>query len=166
MDIISRSDAIRQKRQRYFTGVPCKYGHLVERYTKNAACLECLHPKFDSVEREETQRYRDNKRRMIRRKFRVWPESREAFRNSLYALALNHEPQIEPEDIEVSGARPMVCTNGLHIYAFWIFPEDEPLARILEVPWDDGRVNGITESRVFPPAATPEPQEWPDHDPA
>ena len=41
MDIISRSQAFRSGSKRYFTGKPCKHGHLTERYTRNAICLEC-----------------------------------------------------------------------------------------------------------------------------
>jgi hypothetical protein len=29
-------------KQKYFTGKPCKYGHISERYTKNGTCIECL----------------------------------------------------------------------------------------------------------------------------
>jgi hypothetical protein len=28
----------------YFTGVPCKHGHLVARYVTTGGCLECLRP--------------------------------------------------------------------------------------------------------------------------
>jgi 5-methylcytosine-specific restriction endonuclease McrA len=39
--IISRQDAIRLDLKRYFTGKPCKRGHLCERITKRASCSEC-----------------------------------------------------------------------------------------------------------------------------
>ena len=39
--IISRKTALEEKLSRYFTGKPCKRGHIAERYTKNRACVEC-----------------------------------------------------------------------------------------------------------------------------
>lgn len=41
MDIISRKEAKLQKLQFYFTGVPCKNGHIDQRRTKNATCNSC-----------------------------------------------------------------------------------------------------------------------------
>lgn len=37
----SYSEAVRLGQSRYFTGVPCKFGHLAERRTSNQACTEC-----------------------------------------------------------------------------------------------------------------------------
>ena len=39
--IISRAEAIAQGLNRYFTGKPCKYGHVVERYATSKGCVEC-----------------------------------------------------------------------------------------------------------------------------
>src|SRR6476660_7640656 len=39
--IISRADARTQGLKRYFTGKPCKRGHLAERYTAKAVCVAC-----------------------------------------------------------------------------------------------------------------------------
>lgn len=39
--------------KRYFTGQPCKYGHVAERLTSNGSCIECAyahrrsHPEYD-----------------------------------------------------------------------------------------------------------------------
>lgn len=41
-EIISRSDAIAQGLDRYFTGKPCKHGHISERRADARACLECV----------------------------------------------------------------------------------------------------------------------------
>ncbi len=40
--IITRADAAANGKKRYFTGVPCKKGHVAERYVKNTACVGCL----------------------------------------------------------------------------------------------------------------------------
>lgn len=40
--VISREDAKSQGLTRYFTGEPCKYGHVAERNSSNATCLTCM----------------------------------------------------------------------------------------------------------------------------
>jgi hypothetical protein len=38
----SRKEAIKAKRTKYYTGKPCKHGHVAERYTIMGTCVECL----------------------------------------------------------------------------------------------------------------------------
>ena len=45
MKLISRQEAIDNKLTRYFTGKPCKYGHIAERQLSNRTCIDCLLPK-------------------------------------------------------------------------------------------------------------------------
>jgi hypothetical protein len=42
MKIVTRQDALTHGLSRYFTGKPCKHGHLSERWTLNGACAECI----------------------------------------------------------------------------------------------------------------------------
>lgn len=42
MELLSRTDAKQQGAKRYFTGKPCKRGHIVERQVSNASCVKCL----------------------------------------------------------------------------------------------------------------------------
>jgi hypothetical protein len=41
MKLISRQEAIQQNLTRYFTGEPCKYGHIAEKLLSNRTCIEC-----------------------------------------------------------------------------------------------------------------------------
>ena len=41
MQIITRKEAIAQGLKRYFTGKPCKNGHIAERYCSTKSCLTC-----------------------------------------------------------------------------------------------------------------------------
>ena len=41
MDIIARKDALAQGLTHYFTGKPCKRGHLAVRYASTKSCVEC-----------------------------------------------------------------------------------------------------------------------------
>lgn len=40
-DIISRKEALERGLKRYFTGKPCRQGHLAEKATVNGACCKC-----------------------------------------------------------------------------------------------------------------------------
>ena len=42
MELISAREAFDKGLKRYFTGVPCKFGHIVERMICNGVCVECL----------------------------------------------------------------------------------------------------------------------------
>ena len=41
MQIITRQQAIEQGLTRYFTGEPCKHGHISEKLLSNRTCVEC-----------------------------------------------------------------------------------------------------------------------------
>jgi hypothetical protein len=41
MQIISRAEAKAKGLKRYFTGKPCKHGHVAERVVFNATCVDC-----------------------------------------------------------------------------------------------------------------------------
>lgn len=43
MEIISREEAASQGKKRYFTGQPCRNGHVAQRYVLNSGCLDCAH---------------------------------------------------------------------------------------------------------------------------
>lgn len=58
MQIITRKEAKEKGLKRYFTGKPCKHGHVAERVTSQAVCLEC---------KTATDKlyYKDNRERLI-----------------------------------------------------------------------------------------------------
>jgi len=41
MNIVSKIEAIDAGEKRYFTGIPCKNGHIAERYVKRDICVAC-----------------------------------------------------------------------------------------------------------------------------
>jgi hypothetical protein len=64
--------------KRYFTGNPCKHGHVVERYASDGACAECarvkLKSKYESDPekgRERTRKYTDKNRQLVRHRANV-----------------------------------------------------------------------------------------------
>lgn len=65
--IISRDEALAQGLLRYFTGEPCKHGHVAERYVKNRACLECNHITQINKPRKQRKRADPEERKRRRR---------------------------------------------------------------------------------------------------
>ena len=43
MEIISREESVSKGLKRYFTGKPCKRGHISERYVSSPTCTACAH---------------------------------------------------------------------------------------------------------------------------
>jgi len=76
-DIISREDALAQGLRFYFTGTPCKHGHLSPRYVSSKNCAACL-----------DARYRSDRQGWIDR-VRVWQienkEHRSAYEKAYWA---------------------------------------------------------------------------------
>lgn len=58
---IARQTARSQNARHYFTGEPCRMGHVADRYTSTAACVECVrlfnHAK--ALKKLEAERYAD-----------------------------------------------------------------------------------------------------------
>jgi len=47
MQIISRKEAIAQGLIRYFTGKPCRHGHIDEKYVINRGCCVCSKMRYE-----------------------------------------------------------------------------------------------------------------------
>ena len=58
MEIITREEAQEKGLVRYFTGKPCKHGHIAERYTKSLICCPCS-TWHNNTRYKEDKRYRD-----------------------------------------------------------------------------------------------------------
>lgn len=51
MQIITRQEAIKQGLSRYFTGLPCKHGHIAERRVANHCCAVCANEQSKKYQR-------------------------------------------------------------------------------------------------------------------
>lgn len=65
LEIVSRADAKAQGLKWYFTGVPCKHGHIAERQVVNGRCREC--GKAGSI--ANNAKHRDEVNRVLREKY-------------------------------------------------------------------------------------------------
>lgn len=82
----ARDAAIAQGLKRYFTGEPCKYGHLAERLVSNSSCLACFE------EREKANRHKS------RARLNAWREkNREHVRE--------HDREYRAENVEAARER-------------------------------------------------------------
>jgi hypothetical protein len=57
MKVISRSEAIAQGLPRYFTNMPCKHGHVAERYAANKSCCECANATANRTKSKNREKY-------------------------------------------------------------------------------------------------------------
>ncbi|MEL6236961.1 MAG: hypothetical protein AAFO57_00340 [Pseudomonadota bacterium] len=74
-EIISRKEAIARGLKRYFTGKPCKRGHMAERLISTKACAECMRI-FDlerrTKEPDRGSKYYAKNAEVMRAKWRRW----------------------------------------------------------------------------------------------
>ncbi len=134
MEIITRRQAIDNKQSRYYSGVPCKFGHVSERYTINACCIECLHPKFESTDilarrQKRVQERHDNYmrklaiNRMDRMRLGVYEPNLPLIQAFIYALAVVREPLLRPEDTQAY-CKPLPRGHNTFLRAFRLHRDD------------------------------------------
>lgn len=61
LELISRQEARRTGVKRYFTGNPCPYGHISERFVSTLACVECAKARkrgWATINRKKATEYR------------------------------------------------------------------------------------------------------------
>lgn len=61
--MITRKEAIERGEKFYFTGKPCKNGHISNRYTKHMTCIQCLKDRASTDEAKEKMRNHNKMRR-------------------------------------------------------------------------------------------------------
>ena len=59
MEIITRKEAMARGLIRYFTGKPCKYGHVAERQTSSNGCFECVRERNKKPTKRRAEAYRE-----------------------------------------------------------------------------------------------------------
>jgi 5-methylcytosine-specific restriction endonuclease McrA len=59
MELISKKEALSKGFKRYFTGVPCKHGHLSERLVSDRNCISCSYIKAALAEKRNPNRKGD-----------------------------------------------------------------------------------------------------------
>jgi hypothetical protein len=74
--MISRQEALAQGLTRYFNGVPCKHGHVSERFVSNSGCSQCHHDRLiknaaskNAANRERAKNKREKTRKALEKKY-------------------------------------------------------------------------------------------------
>lgn len=97
MQVVSRKVAVLAGQKHYFTGKPCKHGHVDQRYTNGGCCMECA--------RITARKWRDANLEVARRKNREWAANNpEKLRqNDWRRLNLPEATRSEPACCELCG---------------------------------------------------------------
>lgn len=165
MEIVTRQQAISRGLSEYFTGKPCRNGHVAKRYLQSSTCYECIHPPAGDEKREEQARNRAEahrllsvKRSMVVKRFRVLHLQLPMWHDVLLGLAKMHEPSLELSDV-LTERDAIMLSPVASILSFRIFPDMEPALRPLEpLEWGD-----ITPAPTFSEPAGSD--YWPINDP-
>ena len=107
MEIISRAEAKDKKLVHYFTGKPCKYGHITQRYRRNGQCCAC------QVTKTGVHRNKNKKKISISKK--EWNNKNRQLRNMYHAKRrylkrLGSSPEYS-KDIEAKYALALELTK-------------------------------------------------------
>lgn len=132
--LITREEAISAQLTKYFTGKPCKRGHIAPRYVKSLSCLECLHPNYISVDLEQRKAARIAERESIARsstlahlmgriKVRLHINDVELFESALLGSAICQEPSLRLQHLRTRFV-PKFLDSGMMLYQFRCFPQD------------------------------------------
>lgn len=85
MEVISRQQAKALGLKRYFTGKPCKHGHIDERRVHDGACCECQRLAYREYADKEKDKERSRKRNyMVTFRESLSEEEREVFNKEHY----------------------------------------------------------------------------------
>jgi len=86
LPILKKQAAVEAGRTRYFTGEPCRYGHVAERYAQDSNCVECK--RVNNKARIDHQRWlrEENRRRHEARKLTTKKPKEQHMDRNAYTL--------------------------------------------------------------------------------
>lgn len=84
MEIITREEAIKKGNIYYFTGKPCKHGHIAERTCLNGVCIECSKLRRqnnkESIAKNKKKYYENNKESIAKTRKKYYKNNEEGIR--------------------------------------------------------------------------------------
>lgn len=145
MDIKTRKQAMIDGENTYFTGRPCKHGHMTYRYVQSGSCYDCVNGnrvKEDSPTaiarsvrlREVAARFSDKTKvenELVIAKFRIFDVDFLAFLDAAWAFAVMRYPSITHSDIR-SKMPPTDNTSRTSLYTLKCHIGDVEALRIIE----------------------------------
>lgn len=123
----TRAEARKIGAHKYFTGKPCKSGHVAERYTVSGTCRLCItacQAQFLRVPPGQV----DPRTHLVAANVRVSAENYRQIADLAYNLTRIRYPAVRPIDIERrKGGRDAHC--GMLLYTLHLHPDDVPVVR-------------------------------------
>ena len=140
LPIISREEAWQKGLKRFFTGKPCKHGHVCERRVDSSECAECgrtrgraYHRRPDVKERVQAHRQQPDVKERIQERVRAWaqrPEVRErrrAYHRRPEVKERKRRPEVRAQqrayqqrpDVKERRQRPEVKERRLAYLRIW-----------------------------------------------
>jgi hypothetical protein len=101
----------------YFTGKPCKRGHLANRLLSDRSCMECNPEKFKQLRREAYAANPDKEREVAKLRSREWRKLNPGHRNALKSKYLADRTQRIPgwANMPELVAFYKNCPEGYHV---------------------------------------------------
>lgn len=127
-NIINRADAKVRQLSQYFTGFPCKNGHLTYRYTSSGACSGCIRANNNPVHDQSTIERKEAKAQLVQVRLRCHDVDREALAAAAWALVVMRYPALTMGDVDPR-LLPKDKVGGTGLYAFYCHDEDVPQLR-------------------------------------
>lgn len=156
MEKITRKEAVARGLKRYFTGLPCKNGHIDERFVSTAHCKECLRQR-------DVRRYRENPQRERERLRKYRDKNREALREYARRYAVQNPEETKKKNREWRARNPEYAAQWRRANANRVNAKtaERRSARVERTPaWAD--FNAI--ARVYAQAKLAEAVTgWPHH---
>lgn len=103
MELTSREAARKNFEPRYFTGKPCKYGHVADRYVISGGCSACL--------REYSNRYRCKTAALAGVKYVTLPYRLESDVDTLRQVAFMLLDQSSPTPVDIGAERTLITSR-------------------------------------------------------
>lgn len=118
MEIIERQAAMRKGLTKFYTGRPCKNGHLSYRYVKSGGCAACIQlANGRSVDDPNVDARREAKAQLVQVKIRLFQVDLEVFKAAAHAMTLARFPVLKLGDV-FPGLLPTDSAAGTALYKF------------------------------------------------
>ena len=162
MEIKTRRQAMADGENKYFTGKPCKHGHMNFRYVQSGACYDCINSDRINAEsptakaREERLKAASEKlaaknlivEQMVIGKFRLFEAFRETLSLAAYGMAAMRFPTLTQSDVDPKLAPSGREPAGSAMYSFYCHPDDVAALRALENQLMRGNGSGEAARRA------------------
>jgi hypothetical protein len=138
--LLSRKEAKQNGKYLYYTGQPCKHGHIAERYTNNAMCTVCSKKySAEQVESPETKRarYLRNRDSLLENKKRYYKKNRKEIRTKQKKYREENYDRILEANRQWAKNNPEKARENWNLYRYrkyravpaWLTDEDKAKIR-------------------------------------